>query len=315
MTDLTKQPRPARENPVSWRAAWRKGLAVAADNRVLLALVAVAVLCERSLSYLAPWMGADGGALLAAAMGPDGSLAKGAFPPPDSAESRMLALGGILFLLGLLLIVGVVTLIRDLLLEGRYRAAGVLGRGTRYLWPILKFKLPLYGVASLVSLTMIGVLWSLSRQGMSGFWPVALALGGLWLCLFGVARVFLSLGVKILITEHPPRVRSVYARVIQIVWPRFAAVIVFYLVLMAVSAAAALLAWGGWQLPAPAPLRAGLSIFVLAAATLVMKAASFALYLQLARAQELSQRGSASSADSKTGFAADQGERTVTTEI
>ena len=188
----------------------------------------------------------------------------------------------LLFGAGMLLLLGVVTLIRDLLLRGQYRSRRVLRRGGRYFWPVLRYKLPVYVTGSVFSSGIAAAVWNLRSGEGPGALASAVALGLLWLSAFAVARVFLSLGTKVIVSEPPIATAAVYRRVWRIVRPHLGAVAVFYALVLALTAVTTLAVWGLSSLPAPAALRVAVTIALLAAVTLVMKVAAFDLYLQLA---------------------------------
>jgi hypothetical protein len=258
---------------------------VALRHRVLLALVAIALVCERVLT-------------LSAAVDPrlrafwaehvqrvaETGLQAGPAAVAEALQGLTWPLlpVALLFLTGMLLLVGVVTLIRDLLLHGHYRSRGVLRQGGHYFWPVLRYKLPVYMAGSVFSLIIAAALWELHSRSAPRPVLAAAVLALLWLAGFAVARVFLSLGTKVIVSEAPIATAAVFRRVLRIVRPHLGTVVIFYLLLLALTAAAMLAVWGLASLPAPPALRAAVAVALLAAVTLVMKAAAFDLYLQLA---------------------------------
>lgn len=277
--------RDTNAGPVSWRRAWRRGLRVALHHRVLLALVAVALLCERALTLSATL---DPGLRAFWSVQLERVMAAGLHSAPAAAGAALedlpwpLLLVVLLLFVGMLLLIGVVTLIRDLLLAGRYRTGRVLQQGGSFFWPVVRYKLPIYLLGSVFSLGIATILWNL--RGSTGSGPLAAAAGLalLWLAGFAVARVFLSLGTKVIVTEAPIGSAAVYRRIARLVRPQLGSVVVFYALVLALTGATSLAVWALSMLPAPAPLRAAVAVALLAAVTLIMKAAAFDLYLQLA---------------------------------
>lgn len=288
-----------RINRASWRRAWARGFQVALHHRVLLLLVAVAVLCERALTLSALFHPAPGSLPVASGGSASGSsmadmaaalsrMTNASAPTGSQAADVVADLPWTLFpaagllVAGMLLLIGVATLLRDLLLHHAYRSQRVLSQGSRFFWPVLRYKLPIYLVGSVFSLLVVASLADAWRRPIPQALVPSVGLGLLWLIGFGIARVFLSLGTKIIVTEAAMPMASVYRRVWRIVQRDLGVVIVFYALLLGLTACTTVGVWGLSMLPAPPALRLVAAIALLAVVTLIMKAASFDLYLQLA---------------------------------
>lgn len=266
--------------PVSWRRAWHRGFNILLRQRILLALMVLAVVCERAASLLAV---ADPD-LLRKSIALAQTQLLSAHPRFDEltiGTTWPILLVSCALLLGMVLLIGIVSLVRDLLRAGHYRGRLVLRRGGQYFWPVLRYKLPIYFAGSCLSLP-IGVM--LMRMWHNSDWNAAWlagTLGGLWLVAFFVARVFLSLGTKVIVTEPPTAMIGVYRRVWRLIQPHLRSVAVFYGLLVLLTAAATVLAFLLAQAPLPVSVRAAGAVLLLAAVTLAMKAAAFDLYWQL----------------------------------
>jgi hypothetical protein len=266
--------------PVSWRRAWQRGFNVLLCQKTLLALMVLAVVCERAASLLAV---ADP-ELLRKSIALAQTQLLSAHPRFDEltvGTTWPILLVSCALLLGMVLLIGIVSLVRDLFRAGHYRGWLVLRRGRQYFWPVLRYKFPIYFAGSCLSLP-IGLI--LIRIWRSGDWDatwVAGALGGLWLAAFFVARVFLSLGTKVIVTETPTTMIGVYRRVWRLILPNLRPVAAFYGLLVLLTAVTTVLAFLLAKTPLPVSVRAAGALLLLAAVTLAMKAAAFDLYWQL----------------------------------
>lgn len=260
---------------VCWRAAWREGLAVALHHRMLVAFALLAVLCERALAF-ATGSTPEPAALLRALEDTFAALG-GGVPAPSMAlqpEPALLAFG--LFLVGLFIVVGVLGLIRDLLVRRGYRPQDMVARGARYFWPVLKLKVSVYlGFGAVVVLLLSGAQ-------AAGGGPWLWLAGGASALAFAASRVVLSLGDKILVTEEPCKVREVYRRLPGLLRPHLGAAMRFYAVMFAMMGAAVAAELALSLTPLSGATRLIPMVFLLAFSTVLVKAAVFVFYLQLA---------------------------------
>lgn len=277
MTDAT---------PVSWQAAWRGGLAVAFRHWTLIGLAFIAVLCERAVLLAADLAQMNTGNTVAVARRLLSEIQKGpgaivAPRIPEPSEAALLAAVVILFLFGLLVLIGVLGLIRDLLTGRQYHLRDFVARGGRYFWPVVKLKVPIY--LALGALLAAVLSMAPAGQGRSvGFWTWAAAGGAICTFAFIGARVVLSLGDKIIVTEDLRSPMAVYRRVLLLLRPHLSATLCFYGVMVLVTAITGVASVLSAALPLGIGVRFILIAFELALATVCISASGFQFYLQLA---------------------------------
>lgn len=265
--------------------AWRKGFSVALDEKVFVILVAFSVLFGRSLSFFMESAEIDIASFLNENMDLLPILENDAEKAVQVLMSRYHLGGEVglvlpLFLLGVFLLVGVLGLMRDLLVRQGYQVQHVLLHGRHYFWPIILFKLPVYLLLGIISFMFL--LPGFGQGGdSSGLWMWWIGGGIFLLGLFGLARVFLSLGPKIIVTEESISVVAVYHRVLKIVTSNPAVVIVFYASMLLVMGLVLYLSFVLMSVSAPFFWRALLTIFLLSYSTVIIKAAAFVFYLHL----------------------------------
>lgn len=270
---------------VSWRHAYKDGLAITFHHKVLLLIAAFSAVCERSITLFTDYTGVsieqaaiDYRDLLASSpYGIDQDLS---VLLPYRGLMTFLPLACGLFILGAFLLVGLLGLLRDLLTRRGYRVQEVFVRGREYFWTIFKFKLPIYVVNSTFIAVVAPPLLSFrGERGAYVFW-VSIASFTSFL-LFAAARVPLSLGPKIIVVEELRRVIAVYRRVTEVIKPVMGQTAIFYMILMGIVGLGFLVPMGITRLGLPAISETVLSVFFIAFVTVVMKASSFSFYLQL----------------------------------
>jgi hypothetical protein len=274
-----------RVSPVSWSLAYRDGLMLTIHHKVFTLIAAFSVVCERSVSLFTAFTGigldqvfADYRELLVTFPSPIRHDFTAPLPFRGFLSFLPVAVG--LFLLGAFLLIGILGLIRDLLIRKGYRVQEVFTRGREYFWPIFKFKVPVYFINAVYLAVAAPPLLSFSGSKVAYMLWLSIALF-FFFVLFIVGRVALSLGPKIIVVEEKRRVMDIYRRVIETVKPAMWQAAIFYTLMIGIMAIGILVPWGIARIGLPSILEIILSVFFMAFVTVMMKASSFSMYIQL----------------------------------
>ena len=269
---------------VSWREAYRVGLAIAINHKIFTILVVFALLCQRFLSFFSHYTGLSVGSILSQYQGMIVAFSENPFAGPDKlaqySEFYILLLpAAVLFLIGLFVLIGIVALMKDLLLQRGYKVTTLAGKGWRYFWPVMRLKLPVYAVVSCSLLLLIAPV--IQNRNNESFLIWAIGCGIIGTTIFIAIRILLSLGEKMIILEGKQKNRKIIRRIFKIIRPAFHEVILYYCVMFIMI---------GFSLLFPVLLKMTnismsfiiiISLILASFVTVVIKASSFCFYLQL----------------------------------
>ncbi|MCP4149663.1 MAG: hypothetical protein GY757_18095 [bacterium] len=272
---------------VSWQEAYRVGLSVAVNQKIFTLIALFSIICERSISFFIHFndisltVVAHEYKKMAILFSKDPlgeTWSAGQFPELNS----FLPIAAVFFFLGVFFFIGILGLMRDLMVRHGYKTQDIFARGKRYLWPVIRFKVPLYLLLGIVQVILL--LWVLSVQGttfqLSTQLLIAVSLYGF---VFFIARIFLSLGPKVIVTETETIKQSflLCKRIMKLVVPHLGQILVFYiLMLVAVGFSLVLPFWLG-RLTLPFVPLTIITLLTVSFLTIALKASSFCLYLQL----------------------------------
>jgi len=182
--------------------------------------------------------------------------------------------------MGAFFLVGILGLIRDLLVKKRCKTTLVMRRGQQYFWPIARFKLPIYLLLGIILIVLASfVMPTLNAPVIltADLFIVMIIYG----VIFFFSRIFLSLGPKMIVTEEIKKVFPLYNRIIKLVHPFWQSVMIFYSLMFGLLVITIILPFGLHMLGIPFVTLTIISVVVVSFLTVVIKASSFSLYLQL----------------------------------
>lgn len=277
-----------RRGDVAWLAAWSDGLRIALEHRKLVAVAALAGAFEgafgiwRSQMSLT-WM--EFGALLEDAIVSALQHPLGGYSALADADGLAAALlfAAFCFLFGAALLVGLLGLLRDLLVRRGYCLTDLTARTRELFWPVFWFKFPVYLLLGATVVLVAAPVWA--HRESAAFETLAVASAVIFSIAFGIARVFLSLGAKVLAAEGVRGNKAIYRRVVALISPHLGEVTKFHLatlvtVVLTVGAVTAICG----RLTDSA-VQLGVGFLIVGFVTVVTKAATFRFYLQLASCQ------------------------------
>jgi len=276
--------------PVSWKEAYKLGLSLALNHMVLTLITVFAILCERSLSLFVHFSGISITKVFNQYKEVAASLAKDPLGQSWTiVQFKELAsffpVAALLFVMGAFFLVGILGLIRDLLVKKNFKTTLVLKRGKQYFWPIVRYKLPIYLLLGIILIV-------LASSVMPNFNAPAVLTVELFIAsiIYGIIffffRIFLSLGPKMIVTEEIKKVFPLYRRIIKLVHPYWQPVMIFYSLMFALLGITIILPIGLNMLGIPFVPLIIISVVVVSFLTVVIKASSFSLYLQLRSVEE-----------------------------
>lgn len=271
---------------ISWTDAFRVGFSIAVNYKIFTFIAVFVILCERYISFYLYFSNVSLTKVFSqykemmTAMSRD-PLGNSWAVTQFKELISFFPLALLLFLIGAFFLIGILGLMRDLLIKRSFKVKKIFHRGRDYFWPVLRFKILIYFILTSIFIILALPIFDKPIKPSPYLFVSILIMGVIFFC----ARIFLSLGPKIIVTEEEKKIFPLYKRILKLIYPYLKSVIIFYVWMLAMVCIGLFIPFGLKLAGISFVPLMMISIFTIAFFTVVMKASAFNFYLQLSSDQ------------------------------